>query len=97
VLYPLTEICIRMLMTVGIGGRQLMVDILGHRERRDSQQQQNQRDGEAAEEASARSRCPSHNGRSDYHKEKTLSNGEDRPTVKDACLQWFMRPLVDFC
>ena len=44
VLDPLTEVCIGMLMPIGIGRRQFMMNILRHCKRCDREQQQNQSD-----------------------------------------------------
>ncbi len=45
---PLTEIVVRMFMTIRIGRRQFMVNVLRHGEGGDRQQQQHKRDRERA-------------------------------------------------
>ena len=48
VLHPLTKVCIGMLVTIRIGGSQLMVNILRHRKWCDRKEQQNQSNGQTA-------------------------------------------------
>jgi hypothetical protein len=47
VLNPLTEVVIGVFMTVGVGGGQFVMDVLGNCKRRKGQQQYDKSDGEA--------------------------------------------------
>lgn len=73
VLDPLAEVVVGMLVSIRIGSSQLMVHVLGNRERRNGKEQQDQADGEPG----SQSICEigeRHTGGCEYHNRKKPVN-----------------------